>query len=722
MTGRALGWDPAAGKVLAAHLDRLAVVYVRQSTRKQVLENQESTRLQYALTERAVALGWARSRVLVIDDDLGHSAAVADSRLGFQKLVTEVTMGRVGVVLGIEMSRLARTGQDWHRLLELCSLAGALLADPDGVYDPAQYNDRLLLGLKGTMSEAELYLIRQRMMGGRLAKARRGELALPVPIGYVRRPSGEVVLEPDEQARDTVALVFRLFDQLLTLNAVLRYLAGHGIDLPVRLRSGPETGELEWHRPSRETLQNMLHNPIYAGFYAYGRQQVDPRRKKPGRPKAGLVVTAAEEWHVFLPDRYPAYITADQYRANLARLARNRNTSTSLGVARDGPALLPGLLRCVKCGGHRMAVQYQLQPAGDTRHAYTCVYLKANFGIEKSCQHVSGRALDRYVEGQVLAAIAPAALEVSMHAAEHLEAERAVLDKLWRQRLERAAFAADRARRQYRLAEPENRLVVRQLEADWEQALAEQATLADEYARFTAQCPPVLSQAERAAIRALAADIPALWAATTTTDTDRKEIIRAVIDRIEIDTVGESERVDVAITWAGGHTTYGQVIRPVASLEQLSYYPRIVQVVTAAVAEGLSYRQIADRLNAAGLRPPKRRESFGPQGVHDLVARLHLRHSEHGTATGSPRPPGTHDWWMADLARELEMPPITLYNWITRGWVTAAQQPERPHRWYVTADQHELARLRAIRAHPQGFGSRQRYLQAHHQQQEGDTQ
>jgi hypothetical protein len=603
--------------------------------------------------------------------------------------------------------------------LQLCSLAGALLADPDGVYDPAQYNDRLLLGLKGTMSEAELYLIRQRMMGGRLAKARRGELALPMPIGYVRRPSGEVVLEPDEQARDTVALVFRLFDQLLTLNAVLRHLAGHGIEMPVRLRSGPDTGELEWRRPNRETLQNMLHNPIYAGFYAYGRKQVDPRRKKPGRPATGLVVTAVEDWYVFLPDHYPAYITTDQYRANLARLERNRNTAESPGVVREGPALLPGLLRCVKCGGHRMTVQYQVQAAGDTRHTYTCSYLRANFGVEQSCQSVSGRALDRYVQDQVLAAIAPAALEVSMRAAEHLEAERAVLDKLWRQRLERAAFNADRARRQYRLAEPENRLVVRSLEADWEQALAEQAQLTDQYSRFTAECPPTLSAAERAAIRALAADIPALWAAATTTDADRKEIIRAVIDRIEVDTVGESERVDVAITWAGGHTTYGQVIRPVARLDQLSYYPQIATIVTSAFADGLSCRQIADQLNAQGLRPPKRRQQFGPQGVSDLIQRLHLRRPDR--RTDPARPPGPDDWWMADLARELDMPPITLYSWITRGWVTATQATAPPHRWYVTADHNELTRLREIRTHSNGFGSRQRYLHAQHPDPEGTT-
>ncbi len=271
-------------KIRPDHLDRAAVVYVRQSSRQQVLEHSESTRLQYALAERAVALGWARSQVAVIDDDLGVSAATADSRRGFARLVAEVTMGRVGVVLGIEMSRLARTGRDWHQLLELCCLSGVLLADPDGVYDPGFYNDRLLLGLKGTMSEAELYLIRQRMLSGRLAKAERGELAIPPPIGYACRPSGEAVIDPDEQARHVVGLVFSAFRRLGTLDGVLRYLVDQQVQLPVRVHAGPSKGDLEWRCPTRETLQNMLHNPVYAGYYAYGRRQVEPGRKVPGRP------------------------------------------------------------------------------------------------------------------------------------------------------------------------------------------------------------------------------------------------------------------------------------------------------------------------------------------------------------------------------------------------------------------------------------------------------
>ena len=695
-------------KIRPEHLDRAAIVYVRQSSRQQVLEHTESTRLQYALAGRAVALGWARSQVVVIDDDLGVSAATADSRKGFARLVTEVTMGRVGVVLGIEMSRLARTGRDWHQLLELCSLSGVLLADPDGVYDPGVYNDRLLLGLKGTMSEAELYLIRQRMLSGRLAKAERGELAIPLPIGYVRRPSGEVILDPDEQAQQVVRLVFGSFGRLGTLNGVLRYLVAQQVQLPVRVHAGPSKGELEWRRPSRETLQIMLRNPVYAGYYAYGRRQVEPRRKVPGRPSTGRVVKDSSEWLVLLPGRLPAYITPEEYEANVARMAANRQTAATPGAPRDGAALLSGLLRCGRCGGHRMTVRYHDgRGAARSAHGYDCAFYQTNYGTGGRCQHIAGPALDAYVAGQVLDAMAPAALEVSMAAASQAEDERAMLGKLWRQRLERARCNADRARRQYQLAEPENRLVTRQLEADWEAALAEAARLEADYQRFTEEQPEALTEAQRTAIQSLASDLPQVWHAPSTTQADRKELLRILIEDITATVIGTSELVDVTITWAGGYQTSGQAVRPVARLDQLSYYPALLARVTELADAGRTSRQIAGALNAEGFRPPKRTSRFTGGQVRTLITQHGIRSQPKGRpAALTSLAPG--QWSVPSLAAELGMPTATIYNWIYRGWITARHAPGTKN-WIITADDQQICQLRQRRARPPGFYTRARW-------------
>ena len=644
----------------------------------------------------------------MIDDDLGVSAATADSRKGFARLVTEVTMGRAGIVLGIEMSRLARTGRDWHQLLELCCLSGVLLADPDGVYDPGYYNDRLLLGLKGTMSEAELYLIRQRMLSGKLAKAERGELAVPLPIGYLRRPSGEVIFDPDEQAQHVVRLVFGAFGRLGTLNGVLRYLVGQEVQLPVRVHAGPSKGEIEWRRPTRETLQIMLHNPVYAGYYAYGRRQVEPRRKVAGRPSTRRVVKDAGEWLVLLPGQLPAYITPQEYEANVARMAANRQTAATPGAPRDGSALLSGLLRCGRCGGHRMTVRYHDgSVAARSAHGYTCAFYQVNYGTGGSCQHIAGAALDNYITGQVLDAVAPAALEVSMAAAAQAEDERAMLDKLWRQRIERARYAAGRARRQYQLAEPENRLVVRQLEAGWEAALAEAARLEADYQRFTEEQPKTLTAAERAAIQALAADLPAVWHAPTTTQADRKQLLRILIEDITATVAGNSELVDVTITWAGGHQTSGQAVRPAARLDQLSYYPSLLARVTELAAAGRNNRQIADALNAGGFRPPKRTSRFTGGQVRTLITQRGIRSQRNGRpAVLTSLPPG--EWSVPSLAAELGMPTATIYNWIYRGWITARYAPGSKN-WVITADDGQMRQLRERRARPPGFYTRARW-------------
>ena len=684
--GVVLGGAWRTDKVQPWHYERLAIVYVRQSDPHQVLTHQESTRLQYGLTTRAAALGWSADRVLVIDDDLGKSGTTTEGRSGFQRLVSEVSVDHVGIILGVEMSRLARSCKDWYQLLEICALFGTLLADLDGIYDPAQYNDRLLLGLKGTMSEAELHIMQQRLRQGLLAKARRGELHLVPPMGYVQRASGEITLDPDEQVQAVMRLIFRKFAELGTVHALLRYLMAHQIQLGMRAHSGPEQGEVVWRRPSRATLQNILKHPMYAGAYVYGRRPVDPRRKKAGRPHTGRVVAVPEEWQVLLKDRLPAYISWDQYAENLARLQANRVRAETLGTVREGPALLTRLVVCAYCGRH-MSVNYD----DEAHYAYMCARMCIDYGAE-CCQHLAGAGLDAFVSQQVLAALEPAALELSLEAATHLEQERGELDRLWQQKLERARYEAERAGRQYRLVEPENRLVARQLERDWDEKLAAQFRLEDEYRRFRQMQPQGLTAEERAAIRQLAADIPALWHAPTTTAVERKEIIRQVVQRVVVAVQGESERVQVTIEWVGGTQTAGALVRPVARLEQLSYYPQLCARVRQLAAEGLTAGAIAQRLTAEGYRPPKRRDHFGAQGVEDLLARLGVRTKRsHVTPRDNV---GPHEWGLRELAQAIGMSHITLYNWVHRGWVTARREEQAPYRWVLWADEAEVDRLR----------------------------
>lgn len=688
-------------KIHPWHRDRLAVVYVRQSTAQQVLNHQESTRLQYGLVQRAEALGWAPERVLVIDDDLGQSATSAEGRLGFQRLVSEVSLDHVGIIFGLEMSRLARSNVDWHRLLDLCALFRTLLADLDGIYDPAQYNDRLLLGLKGTMSEAEIHILKQRMHAGRLAKARRGELSFPLPVGYVWR-EGAIAFDPDEQVQAVVQLIFRKFEELGTLGSTLRYLAANDIRLGVRVREGPGKGELVWRRPNRMTLQNLLKHPLYAGAYVYGRRPIDPRRQQPGRPRTGRVVTTPEDWLVLLPDHVPAYIPREQYEANQARLAANRARAEAMGAVRDGPALLAGLVVCGRCGT-RMGVHYS---GRHHRQSYECARRRGNYG-EPYCQHLPGACLDAFVSQQVLAALEPAALEVSLAAVEHLEAERTSLLQLWQQRRERARYEAERAARQYQLVEPENRLVARSLERAWEEKLAAQQRLGEEYERFLRQQAHVLTAEERAAIRQLAADIPALWAAPTTTAADRKEIVRQVVERVVVEAEGVSERVRVWIVWAGGGETAGVVVRPIAELAHLSYYPRLCQRLTELTHHHLSAPAIAAHLQAEGFAPARAGTTLGPQSVRALQTRLGLRGKRTRSVDRSGL--GANEWLAVDLMRLVGITKSTVHNWIRRGWIHARQEAAPLQRCIIWADAAELERLRDLKRRSLSEEARRRW-------------
>lgn len=677
------GRRPGLGssKIADRHLERLAIVYVRQSTPQQVAERRESRARQYALAEYAVALGWPESRVLVIDEDQGQSGSDAEHRLGFQRLLAELTMNHVGLVLGLEMSRLARSSKDWHHLLEICALFGTLLGDQDGLYDPNDMNDRLLLGLKGTMSEVELFTMRNRLERGMLNKAERGELFISVPVGYVKLPGGQIALDPDEQARGVVQLIFDQFVEIGSLYGVFRYLVDNSIRIGFRVHQGARRGELEWRTPTLQTVSSILKHPFYAGAYAFSRRPKSAKQRAIG-PKSGRWVPM-EQWKVLIRDCLPSYITWEQYLANLQRLKQNRTGTGTTGLARNGSALLTGLVICGRCG-RRMSTQYTKRPTP----YYNCNWHLIEADTAK-CYGLTAAPVDALVAQQVLLALEPAALELSLAAVESVEQERARLHKHWKQQLERVRYEAERAERQYNLVDPDNRMVARTLEQRWEQALRDERQLNDDYDRFLQTQPPRLNDDQRAQIRSLASNIPRLWEASSTTNADRKDIVRCLVDRAVVQVQPDSEYVDVTIHWQGGFTSDHQITRRVRLYTQLRDYDRMMDRIEELRRSGYTIAAIAAQLDADGFVPPMRGDRFEPVIVRKLMARRGLA-DERVTEPLAP-----HEWWLADLAQHLEMPTSKLRDWACRGWVNARQTLAQKL-WILWADEAELARLLSL--------------------------
>ena len=456
-------------KVTTTHRAKLAYIYVRQSSLSQVLQHGESTGLQYRLVERAVHLGWPTDRVEVIDDDLGKSGASVEHRYGFQLLMAAIGLGRVGLVLSLDASRLARNNSDWYRLIELCSMFGVLIADSEQLYDPRLYHDRLILGLSGMMSEAELHHLKMRLHAGARHKAERGALALPLPVGLVRQRDGTVILNPDEEVQARLRLIFAKFIELGSARAVRNYLASKQLRIPSRPVSGPVPHDTVWNPPRSSTIRRMLHNPAYAGAYAYGQQGADPVRQQPGRRSSGVVRLPMDQWAVCLHDVYPAYIPWETSLANQARLQANRTwfSQGGQGVPRDGKALLQGIALCGRCG-RRMQLRYS-GPQGDFP-VYRCGLEAQDYG-GTHCQEVRAPGVDKAVEDLVLAALAPERIALALEALGQLELEINALERQWQLRLERARYEAQRAQRQYDAVEPDHRLVARTLESQWEAKL-----------------------------------------------------------------------------------------------------------------------------------------------------------------------------------------------------------------------------------------------------------
>lgn len=673
-------------KIGDRHRDKLALVYIRQSSPQQVLEHRESLARQYALQEHAASLGWPAERIWVIDEDLGRSGTSSAQRSGFQRLLAEVGMGHVGLVLALEASRLCRSNKDWAHLTEVCAVVDCLLADQDGIYDANDFNDHLLLGLKGTMSELELALMRNRLERGRQNKAARGELFQKVPVGYVKLPNGQAALDPDEQVRSVVHLIFAKYEELGSVYAVFRYLLRQHIRLGIRCHEGPQRGDLQWRRPCVITLYHMLHHPMYAGAYVFGRYRRQRKASAQGSLTTEVKTLPQAQWKVLLRDRVPAYITWEQYLANQERLRQHRSGPGCRGAARTGAALLPGLLVCGHCGG-RLHIQYE----DGHKSGYVCCRHYRD-PSQPRCPSVSAPRIDAFVSEQVLRALEPAALELSRQAFDDLERDRARLERHWQQRLDRARYEADRAHRQYQAVEPENRLVARTLEQAWEEALRQQRHVQEDYDRFLAQQPPRLTEVQRQRIDALAADIPALWCDPATTAQDKKEIIRCLIERVVVTRAHGSAEVTAAIHWHGGQVSQHRFQTPTRFYANLPNYQQLLDRVVHWRQRGCTTAQIAAKLNEEGFQPPKRRNDFTAEMVAGLLHRRGL--GAERLQTDLLRP---HEWWTADLARELGISPQRVHKWIQRGWVSARRTPIH-HRWLVWADPRELRRLRRLLA------------------------
>ena len=581
-------------KVTADHLKRDAYLYVRQSTLRQVAENGESTLRQYALRDRAIAAGWPTERVHVIDCDLGKSGSSATARDGFQELVSEVGLGKAGIVMGLEVSRLARNSADWHRLIELCALTATLILDEDGIYDPASFNDRLLLGLKGTMSEAELHILKARMRGGQLNKARRGELEMAPPVGLVYRPDGKIDLDPDVQVQGALRLVFETFERTGSAMRTVRHFQEQGIQFPRRLRTGLSKGELKWAPPQHARILQVLHNPRYAGAFVYGRTRT--RRLPEGG--TSVIRIPKSEWQFVMPDMHPGYIDWERFEANQRRLGDNARAFGSdrrTGPPREGPALLQGRVLCGVCG-ERMGVHYSREH-GQPVPVYVCQETQVRRG-GKACQRVPGKLVDQAVGALLVELMTPMTLGVTLAVQRELEARAGEADALRRQHLERMRYDAELARRRYMQVDPDNRLVASSLEADWNEKMRTHAdAVADHQRRGVEQAASLDAERQRR-IFELAEQFPRVWQDPRVEMAERKRIVRLLIDDV---TLVKAEAITAHVRLSGGATRTLVLDRPLPIAQIRKFKPELVAEVDHLLDHHCD-REIAEILNQRGLQ------------------------------------------------------------------------------------------------------------------------
>ena len=674
------------GKVTEQHRRRRAVVYVRQSTLHQVERHVESAARQYALRERAVELGWPAESVVVVDEDTGRSGSTSDGRIGFKELVAEVGLGHVGLVLALEVSRFARSSADWHQLLDLCALTGTLIADADGVYSPADFNDRLLLGLKGTMSEAELHLIRARLDGGLRNKAERGELRLALPVGLDRDEDDRIVLCPDEQVRHAIERVYVLWRRLGSARQVVMELIAEGQQLPRRTVG---QRRIRWARASSGAVHDFLTNPAYAGAFVFGRKRREKTLDRDGRVRVRDVEVPLEEWSVCLPEHHPGYVSWSAYLHTRERLRQNVILrGEGGGAAREGAALLQGLVRCGRCG-RRMQVGYA--GTGGKVRRYQCVRGHVLHHTAATCQSLGGGRLEKAVIAVFLEAVTPAGVAATAGAVRELENQHDQLLAGQRLALERAEYEAERAERQFDACEPENRLVARTLERKLEDALAGVERERGKLAALEHARPQPLTDTERQALARVARDLPRVWEAATTTDRDRKQLLRTLIHEIIVTVHAEQRQAAVEIAWEGGARSELAVKLNARGPDSHRLGEDTIELIRR-LAEHHPDRQIASILARQGHRTGT--------GLPFTEARVKAARQRAGIPAAPPPDPESNLVTIQQAASELAVSLFTIRRWLREGLLPGEQTtPNAP--WRIRLD--DDVRARFVPDVPDGF-------------------
>lgn len=676
-------------KIQPSHLQRIAYVYVRQSTPAQVQHNRESSDRQYQLVERAVELGWAKSQVKIIDQDLARSGSSSIQRSGFTTMTAEVALGQVGVIFSIEVSRVARNNSDWYRLLDLCGVTDTLIGDEDGLYHPGLFNDRLLLGLKGTMAEAELHVLRARLEGGIRNKAARGELRRGLPVGFIwGEEDGQVLFHPDRAVTSALRTVFDKFAEVGSVRQVWLWLRSQGLSFPLQSHT---QSEIRWVTPTYTAIHHVLTNPVYAGAYAYGKTRYERYLDPEGRLRKRMRRLPRSQWRVLIPDHHEGFVDWETYEMNQSRIAQNTRPRPhqAEGAVREGAALLQGLATCGRCG-RKLRVYYQ------GRHStpgYYCANNQIVNGRGSYCLRVGGVRIDQAVGRAFLQAVAPAGLQAALRAEENLEAEHEAALAQWRLQVERTRYEAERAERRYLSAEPENRLVSRTLESEWEQRLAELSDAETELARRERQRPGRLTEPQRERIHTLGSDLQQAWEAATTTDRDRKELLRTLIEEVNISIDRAENQAHLILRWKGGLISEVDVNlwrpRPPAirtDEDTLTLVRRLAQHYPDAIIAGVLNRQ--GRRTATGLR-------FTTNRVGNL-----RRHWQIPRFRPPENPPAGQPVTVQKAAEVLGVAPSTVHRWLADGFIAGEQiTPGAPWRIRIT----EELRQRFVEEAPSGY-------------------